>query len=170
MHIKFRQTITLKKDGVSISSYQKGRVYDVPADKAESYIAKGYAEKFVINIPKGEQREKASQFFKQLTKEKEEIKREGERKLADLLQALKLKPEPSDRLTTTTITDKEIEDFKRYFATKTDITADKLASMILAIYTYSKDIKDNKTLSKVSTDLLTLYRLTKFYDKNRNGK
>ena len=166
MYIKFNQAINKKKDGITIFTFKKGELYNLPDLEANSYIAKGYAERFKLNIPKGEEQEKIKMLFGRLTKDKQE----KEKKLADLLNALKLKPEPSEKLTTPAITDDQIGEFKNYFELKTDITASNLATMILAVYTYAKDIKDNQTLSKVSTDLLTLYRLTKFYDNNRNGK
>ena len=89
--------------------------------------------------------------------------------IAELLEALELTPKPSKKLTTPAITENEIKEFRKYFKSKTYITASDLATMLLTIYSYSKDIKDNRNLAKISTDLLTLLRLVKFYDNNRNA-
>lgn len=185
-HIQFtKDTHHPRKRSIN-PDYQAGKIYSVSDEEARYFIDKGVATKFVLNIPKGKTREMASTFIKQLhtgLKEQEkkasglqalyenaqlEIKRQKEKNLQDLLDALKLKPEPSKTLTTTPINDRELEEFRKYFATNTDITAKDLATMLLDVYTYSKDIRDNQTLSKVSSDLLTLYRLTKYFN-NRNG-
>jgi len=61
------------------------------------------------------------------------------------------------------LTEKEIENLRQFYKTKTGINANDLATILLTIYEYAKDTKDNKTLEKVSRDLLTLYRLTMLY-------
>ena len=146
--------------------YKAEKIYLVANAEADYFIKQGVAELFKIKLPKSTEREKLSIFFKQIIDDK----KEKEKKLEELLQALKLKPQPSAKLTTPTITDKGIEEFKKYFADKRDVSAYDLAGMLLAIYEYSKDIKDNKTLEKISTDFLMLYRLTRFYDENRKEK
>lgn len=87
-----------------------------------------------------------------------------------LFNALKIKPQIESKLTTPTITDEQIERFREFFNTKKNITASDLATMILGVYANAKKRRDNTNLPKHSTDILTLYRLVKFFDDNRNGK
>jgi hypothetical protein len=84
--------------------------------------------------------------------------------ISELLGALKITPEPSKRLDTLTLTGKEIAEMKKYFGDKKHITAKDISEMLFTIYDYAVGIKDNKTISKVSVDILTLLRLTRHYD------
>jgi hypothetical protein len=90
--------------------------------------------------------------------------------MRDLLNTLKIKTEPSNKLLIPTISDETIEEFRAYFNTRKDIKVSDLATMLLGVYINAKKIKDNKNLPKHSSDLLTIFRLVKFYDKTQNAR
>jgi len=160
MFIKFTKD-TYGRDYNTKPRYKEGQIYDVPDNIASTYITYGHAEK-------ADKDAVTSEVIRGLREYGEEIKRQivGGVPAIDvfkILQALRIKPEPSDKLVMPPLTEKEIENLRQFYKTKTGINANDLATILLTIYEYAKDTKDNKTLEKVSRDLLTLYRLTMLY-------
>ena len=148
MHIKFTKDFIFN----GVLTYKEGSFYNLPETQANDFIERGYAEGLKRSV---------------LRVMKEEIEKEQKgvavTEAIKILRALKIKPEPSDTFIMPPLTEKEIENLRQFYKTKTGINANDLATILLTIYEYAKDTKDNKTLEKVSRDLLTLYRLTMLY-------